>query len=257
MENNKLPSVFTISMFPSVSLDNEILLNSLLNVLEQIEQLIPTQWGPNEMTRLTYNKSDVLERVLASPFKDTEIYLHRTENLKYEGSFSLGYSFRSFLHFKFNSMPRTLWPLLFELSDSIAQIVKPRYGNTHIFWPSTVPWKTDQQRLHRWMNFCAQPAPVNFGPVGPLGLGHRTYFGEDIVELIGESSLLNTPAIVSENEWGGIQIDVVKEPWLSTPDQLLSAWLQSMNYLQETEVLAIPNFNLKDNRTVQFTVGDK
>lgn len=174
MTKTKLPTIFAISMFPSVSLQQEETLNHLLEVFEKYENSLPDHWGYDEMVRLQYSREEILEKVMLGQPKFTEIHLHRNSDVKYTGSFSLDISFRSFLHFKFNSLPKALWPTFFELSERLANIVQPRYGITHIFWPSVIPWQTDRQRLHRWMNFCAQPAPVNFGPIGPLGLGNRT-----------------------------------------------------------------------------------
>lgn len=47
----------------------------------------------------------------------------------------------------------------FELSDQIAEIVKPRFGVSQIFWKASYPWNTERERLHMWMNMSALPIP--------------------------------------------------------------------------------------------------
>ncbi|OAB37780.1 hypothetical protein [Paenibacillus glacialis] len=257
LDKKNLPKTFSISMFPTVSLENEQTLNSLLDVFELYNNLIPTHWGNNETIRLNYDKQEIVEQIVRKQPRFSEIHLHRTTEMKYNGYFSLdGSNFRSFLTFNFTSLPQAQWPILFELSERLAEIVKPRYGNTHIYWPSTIPWTTDLQKYHRWMNFSAQIAPVNFGPRGPLGLGLRTYFNNELVELLGRDVLQNMPALICEKEWGGVQIDITEKPWESSPDQLLDSWLKATDHLEATEILAVPNYS-KDKRTVTFAVNKK
>ncbi|WP_458121868.1 hypothetical protein [Paenibacillus sp. Z6-24] len=247
------PNLFTIAMFPSVKLREIDLLNKLLDIFEQYENFIPTHWGNNELVRLDYNRNDILNIISAKDIGISELYLYRNQSyIEYSGRFNLDLSFRSFFEFDFKKMATEYWHSFFEFSDQCAEILKPRYGIAHIFWPSVIPWETETERLQRWINFCSQPAPVNLGVSGPLGLSTRTYFGPDILTLIDQEILKNTPAIVNELKWGGICIDVAEKPLEVSKDDLLQKWDQAMNSFEENELFAVPKFNQKNCRSISF-----
>lgn len=250
LKNTKLPNIFVISMYPSVNLKNEQVLNGLLNALEMFEVFTPTHWGHSELTRLSYDRELLLEK--ASNENKSEIHIHRTTTVDYTGYFNLNRSFSAFFQMKFKSIPQHMWPQLFELSNYIAQEIQPRFGITHMFWPTEIPWQNERQRYHRWMNFSAQTAPVNFGTKGPLGLGNRTYLSHDVMDLFGEKVIQSAPVYVENLDWGGVFMDIVERPWEAAPDQVLDSWIKAMEHLQSTKILAIPEFNFNDKRTVTF-----
>ena len=79
-----------------------------------------------------------------------------------------------------------------------------------MFWSVSYPWNTERERLHKWMNMCAQPIPVRFLPSGPLGIGTRTYFSSHVLDMFDKELLVNSPAVVSELNWGGVCIDLLQ-----------------------------------------------
>ncbi|MDR9856635.1 hypothetical protein RJP21_23820 [Paenibacillus sp. VCA1] len=251
MIESNAPNYFSISMYPTEPLDNEEALSSLLKVFESNSKLVPQQWGNSELIRLDYNRNEILEKSLLER-KVSEVYLHRTSNIKYSGKFNIFTNSRSFLDFDFNkTMPQKFWSLFFQLSDQIAEIVKPRWGVTHISYSPTYPWKSELERLHIWLNLCSQPIPVRFLPNGPLGLGTRTYFGGHILELFGKDFLMNATGVVTELSWGGIRIDVSDNPWEVDLESFLEKWVALMNYLDSPKVMAIPSFD-EDQMGVTF-----
>ncbi|MCG7316171.1 hypothetical protein [Brevibacillus laterosporus] len=244
------PNLFTSIMYPTISLDESGVLKRILDVFESDEKITPTQWGDNETVKIDYDHSEIIDRVIEH--KASEIYLHRNKAVKYTGKFDTYFSPRSYLDFEFHkSMPKKFWPIFFEVSDQLADIVKPRYGVTHIFWPPSIPWETEHQRYHRWMNLSAAAVPVKFLPNGPLGVGMRTYFGGHILEMFGREFLGNTPAVVTELDWGGIRIDLIEKPWEADFNQLLENWFRVMEYLASSGVVAIPSFD-EDRMGVSF-----
>ena len=237
------PDFFSITMYPTVSFNEEEVLGRLLDVFESNEKFAPTHWGNSEMVRVEYNRQEILEKVV-SEHKVSEVYLYRDKSVNYSGSFEVNWSHRSFLKFEFHeSIPKKLWPAFFELSDQIAEIAKPSYGVTQIFWPLSYPWNTERERLQMWMEISSQPIPVRFLPNGPLGVGARTYFSGHILEMFDKELLQNSPAVVSELDWGGLCIDILNNPLESDSDTLLDNWLQVMKYLEPAQVMAIPSFH--------------
>jgi len=240
-------------MFPSISLKEEVSLERLLKVFESHEKFEPNKWGNWERARLDYNKSEIIN--LANLDKIDEVYLHRKSLIKYSGSFDLNWSSRSYLDFEMNkSTSQKYWSTFFEIFDRVAEIVKPRYGLTHITWDVVRPWTNEHERLKDWMAYASNPAPVDY-PHGPCGLGIRTYFGGDILELFDREIFKTIPAIVTEMEWGGIRIDLVDKPWEADPELLFERWLDAMKHLEPAQVFAIPQFDEENGRWIRFSAN--
>ncbi|MGG2017861.1 hypothetical protein [Bacillus sp. S10(2024)] len=237
------PNYFSISMYPTVSFNEEEVLLRLLDVFESNEKFAPTHWGNCETVRVEYNREEIIEKVI-SERRVSEIHLYRDKSVNYRGSFKVNLSHGSFLNFEFHkSITQKFWPTFFMLSDQIAEIAKPRFGVAQICWPVPNPWNTERERLQKWMNISSLPIPVRFLPNGPLGIGARTYFGGHILDMFGRDLLLNSPAVISELNWGGICIDLLKNPLEADGDILLDSWLHVMKYLEPAQVMAIPSFH--------------
>lgn len=127
------PNYFSISMYPTVAFNEEELLGRLLDVFESNEKFAPTHWGNSETVKVEYNRREILEKVI-SERRVSEVHLYRDKAVHYKGSFKVNWSHSSYLEFEFHkSIPKKLWSVFFELSDQIAEIVKPRYGVSQIF----------------------------------------------------------------------------------------------------------------------------
>ncbi|MFD1885221.1 hypothetical protein [Paenibacillus wenxiniae] len=253
-----IPNLFSIAMFPSVPIKDAGNLHRLLDLFENFKICPPTRWSNNEITSLEYDRNAISERALLNENRISEVYLYGKQgSISYSARFSLNVSFRSFLEIDCKRLPQTYWGDFFEFSDHIANIVKPRYGATHLFWPTAIPWQTERERLHSWMDFCAQPAPVHLGVNGPLGLAARTYFGTDILALLDDEILSQVNAKIVATQWNGIRIDVIPNPWSVDADELLNGWIHSMNAFDDAKLFAIPEFNNKSRRSVSFQPNEK
>jgi len=92
---------------------------------------------------------------------------------------------------------------MFDLSDKLAEIVKPSYGITHIFRPTPNEMDIRDKKSFLLMDYCAQPTPIDFIQSGPAGVAMRTYFSGKVMDLFGEDFFKKAPSIVSKAEWGG------------------------------------------------------
>ncbi|WP_433595193.1 hypothetical protein [Lysinibacillus xylanilyticus] len=246
------PELFSIIMYPTVSLNTEEKLGCIMDLLESNEKFTPTYWGNDERVKLKYNRDEIFEKVISEK-RVSELYFYRDKSVKYSGRFNVNWSHRSFLKFDFHkTMSSKMWPAFFELSNQLAEIVKPCFGITHIFWPSSYPWNTEQERLQMWMNRCSYPVPVKFLPNGPLGIGTRTYMGSHVLEMFGKDFLLKSPGVVSELNWGGICLDILEKPFEASAESLLNNWVNIMGYLDSAQTIAIPSFD-EDRMGVSFT----
>ena len=231
------PDFFLISMFPSVPLEQTEVLNQLLDVFESF--FAPTHWGNDERIRVDYNRAEIIERVS----RCSGIFLYRDKPAKYNGYFDTYLGLRSFLEVKFEkSLPHKHWPVFFEFSDQIAEIAKPRYGVTNIFWSSCIPWSNEIERLKRWIYSSSQPTPAKLVPNGPTGVGLRNYFSNDILGLFSKNIFNDIPAKITELDWGGVRLDLMDKPWEADEEKLLENWRNVMQHLETAHVLSIPQF---------------
>ncbi|MDN3362878.1 hypothetical protein QU577_14040 [Priestia megaterium] len=237
------PNYFSISMYPTVAFNEEELLGRLLDVFESNEKFAPTHWGNAETVRVEYNREEILEEVISGR-KVSEVHLYRDKSVHYRGRFEVNLNYGSFLKFEFQkSIPQKFWSDFFVLSDQIAEVTKPCFGVAQICWPVPNPWNTERERLQKWMNISSLPIPVRFLPNGPLGVGARTYFSGQVLGMFGKEFLLNTPAVVSELEWGGVCMDLLQNPLEADSDTWLDRWLHVMKYLEPAQVIAVPSFH--------------
>ncbi|UNL83216.1 hypothetical protein [Priestia koreensis] len=246
------PDFFTIAMYPTVSFNQQESLGRLLDIFESNEKFTPMHWGNDETVRVEYNREEILEKVVLER-RVSEVYLYRDKSVQYTGRFQVNWSHRSFLELEFHkSIPQKFWSAFFEISDQIAETAKPCFGVSQIFWPLAYPWNSEHDQLQMWMEISSQPIPVRFLPNGPLGVGARTYFSNYILEMFDKEFLLNSPAFVSQLDWGGIRIDLLDNLSDRDINTLLDRWLNVMDYLKSTQVMAIPSFD-EDRMGVTFS----
>lgn len=233
------PNLFRISMFPNVELKEQNL-KELLNIFDEDDKITPEQWGNDERVRLKYDKEEIIDKVSSESNKFDYIFLYRNKKvIKYDCWFSTKKVNRSYLKVEFSkNMNKKHWEYFFDVSDSIARITKPRFGVTTM-WSDEMLLKDDEEKaMFENMLMSRGPVPANFLSEGPLGVGLRTYFNEDIINLFGRDFLLNAPAYVEELDWGGIRMDLVEEPWNTEMDIVFESWIKVMDYLKEANVFS-------------------
>lgn len=245
---------FIINMFSTEKLGQEEKLNELLNIFELNKEFIPTHWGTNERVRLEYDREEILKKVLIEG--RTTIYVHRNKSPKYTGYFDTETDniYITFFNLEFNkSMAKKYRERFFNFADEIAKIIKPSFGVVSIVWDLPYGWNNEHERLREWMFYGSQAVPSKFFGYGPKGVAMKTYFSDDVVKLFTREMLLNSPAIVSELDWGGICINLSPKPWEEASDNLLQTWLDVMKHLEPAQVFAVPKFI--DNNQISFSAN--
>ncbi len=233
-------NIMLISLFPTQAVEGEQLAK-MLNLFEAEEKLMPEKWGSEERIRKAYDTREIQQQVkegieIGSRRFD-DVYLYRTKKLKYSGRFSTRLHLRSYL--KFTSRDKVKEEekkMFFELGDKMARLTKPKFGVSHILFGDSMGVENTIE--YELMEICGQPIPVEFLSYGALGVGLRTYFGEQFIECFGREFLLKAPAYIEELDWGGIRLDLIEEPWNIDRDQLLKKWREVMAYLDQKSVFA-------------------
>lgn len=238
-----------IRLFPTQAINGERLVE-VFNVFEAETKLQPEKWGHNERIRQIYNKEEIVTLVqegikTGKNIKDL-LFLYRNKKLKYNSFFSTRQYPGTFFDFVCKDKVREEeQKLIFELGDHIANIVKPIFGTTHILF---VESRIEQTMEYELLEICGQPYSAEFRSNGPFGVGLRTYFGEQLIEMFGRDFLMNTPAHVVGLEWGGIRIDLVEEPWKIDETTLMEKWKEVMAYLGQKDLFA--KYEIREDGTL-------
>lgn len=115
-----------------------------------------------------------------------------------------------------------------------------------VFHPDLSACWTAQRTQRPWENTLERDLAVivtgsylgSYHRLGPQALGTRTTFGPHYVEQFGRERLLSTPVHVTELDWGGIQLDLVEEPWTASMEDLVGAWRRGMEHLAPAGIFA-------------------
>ena len=236
--------------YPEESLTRENGAIALLDALEADSRLTPTSWGLDEREHNAYDRAQAERGGAVAVESHGDLHVRRDRVIRYSGYFSFGTP--PFLTLDIGKgLASSRWPDVEKLADRVAAGLRVRFAILHAFRPSPFPWTNEEEKLQRWLALAAQPVPVRFRPNGPLGLGARTYFGGDILQMFGEDRLLGTPGLTTKLDWGGVRIDLGADTWSIGLPELAVGWKKAMDHLEPCGALAAPIFE-DDKRTVEF-----
>lgn len=192
----------------------------LLTAMAAEPLLAPTHGSPDERKRIPYESESIVGAAERGP-----VELWRTQEPRYAGSLITNRDARNMLKLSFESPADNLLPAIFEGATRLANQIRPEFGFVHALWqrgPASEAYNFGYRLQARDLDKC--------------GLGNvyaRTWFGPYLVERIGKPLLLSLPQAY-EMLWGGIQTDLVLEPWLADFDVLSAAQAQVMKQLRST-----------------------
>ncbi|MBE9127621.1 MULTISPECIES: hypothetical protein [unclassified Coleofasciculus] len=222
-----MPDRVEIVVITKSSLRSSPGLEHLVNAFESVKEFVPTHWGVDERARNPYDRNEVLTTV--SDFK-TDFYmpgLHRGQSPRYKAYFSARNQGLNYVNVEFGSSLRQKdLPRVFALGDALAAELEAEFGLVHPVW------------LEGSQEYCAS-GKINADELQKYGLNPvcaRTWFGSHLVQLIGRERLSNSGAIIQDTPWGGIQLDLVQQPWESDVETLSSRQHEVMKHLQPSGV---------------------
>jgi len=202
----------------------------VLSALAAHKLFAPARWGLGEGADRPFNAEDVL-RVAQGESSQFTLQLERDERVKHSTLIRL--SRRPGLT---TELPPTTnvddWRHLFELGDPLTESYRPDIAWAHVFSNLSTPVSNEAERTQLRIDASVVGSGTAYDDEGPGGLALRTYLGPRFVEQIGKELLLSAPAHVSELPWGGVRIDLVKEPWRATQEELHAVWLAVTEHLK-------------------------
>ncbi|NFG40686.1 pentapeptide repeat-containing protein [Clostridium botulinum] len=240
-----------ISLFPKELLSNEENINSLLDLFENEEKFLPTHWGTFERPKFKYDRYEILNKVLNE--KKDMIFLHRNKAPKYTCYFDLSNKddLCNYFTVQFNNKtPKKYWDDIYEFSDKIAEVIKPRFGVSGLVYNAPIYIKSKLDELLNLMLYTSQESQADFPKCGVRGLGMKTYFGDSLLNLYGKDIIMDIPAVINRLKYGGVSIDLSENHWLEESEILFNSWKICMEYLNKFDILA--SFTAKESGCIDF-----
>ena len=212
-------------IFPGCTRDSAEL-ERVLMILESEPLFVPTHASPDERKRVPYDRAGAVD-AMAKRFGGLQLW--RTTAPKYGGSLSAMDQSHNALAFDFAAPFRAnQLPDLFDAATRIADALKPEFGFVHMFWR--------KQEDSEEYNYGAH---ISIRELATLGLNRayaRTWFGPDVARAVGEAELLALPE-TRRTPWGGIQLDLVAQPWTADLEALVRRQREVLDALRPLGVL--------------------
>jgi hypothetical protein len=222
-----MPDRVEITVITKSSLRSHTGLEHLLNAFESIKGFTPTHWGLDERAPNPYNRNELLATV--STFK-SDFYLpgiQRKQATRYKAYFSARNEGLNYVSVEFGaSLRQKDFRSVFALGDALAKELEAEFGFVHPVW------------LEGSQEYCAS-GKITADELQKYGLSPvcaYTWFGSDLVKMIGRESLLNSGAIIKDMPWGGVRLDLVEHPWESDVETLSSHQLCVMKNLESSGI---------------------
>jgi hypothetical protein len=213
-------------MFPGCTHDAAEL-ERVLIALESEPLLAPTHASQDERKRVPYDRAALV--AAATRFGGFELW--RTKAPKYEGRLTnLDQSHNKFHADLAPPLSASDVSNLFEATTRLAETLKPEFGFVHMLWKKREGSEDYNYGMRASVNELAR--------LGLNSVHARTWFGPDVVKAVGEEhflALLGTA--VQRTSWGGVQLDLVEQPWTADYETLYRRQREVLDALRPLGVL--------------------
>lgn len=197
-----LDTINLMQMFPGDTKDAATL-DRVLGALEQLPALTPTQASVDERKRLPYDKATSIDKVVST--LALALQLWRGQAPEYSGALSTRRASHNLFRADYaGPLDAARTREVFEAATELADVLTPAFGFVHVRSSS------DQESKH--YNRGVGITRKDLWRYGLAQVHARTWFGPDLVALIGDAPLLALPES-KRTVWGGIQLDLAPEPW--------------------------------------------
>lgn len=224
-----------LAMYPTISLDNEEVLDKFLELFEKNEELVPEKWGRNERTTIKYINEEVKKNALDENHIKKYLFLSRKKNISYLGWTSIENSTVSYLNFTF-IYPENKLQDFFDFADDMVELLNPRFCTAAIDNELITLKSETEKKLYSQMKSSKESLSATFFSDGPIGLSLRTYCDKHMIEYFGKEKFLNAPMYVKQMENGGVRLDLVEKPWNTDEKTIFEKWIKDMEYFKDVEL---------------------
>jgi hypothetical protein len=230
------PIRLIISIITAIDLKNKENASSLLAVFEAFPQLMPNRWAKDDQprSRKSYKREDLLQMIQTCWDQDVPM-IFGNKKLPYESFWGLTKSsdddFKSLNSFEWDLVVAPDfkdWHVISEFSQRLADVMQPQIGCINFIW--------EHPQVKDLISEIGRKTEIQRYGVPPIGI--RTWMGQHILSQITLERIRKSGAIIRETAWGGVELDLLEELWLSDFETLLQAKQSIMANLEPSGVFA-------------------
>jgi hypothetical protein len=198
-------------LFPiNTGMSQEI--SRVLELLEGEPLAAPTHASRDPQKRVPYDRTVLLQSLAGRPISG--LHLWRSKAPKFSNG-HLSANDRTHNHIRADyagaGLKQARIAELFATWTRLAEATRSEFGFVHCLF------KNDRSEAY---NYGVRVSFKDVRDCGFLKLYARTWFGPDLVAIIGQKRLLDLPN-TRKTSWGGVELDLVDQPWLADFDTLL------------------------------------
>jgi len=239
-----------VQMVGSRSLADKAVKNALLEVVLAHPKFVPEQWGYEERGGDKFEREAALNAV---PIPTMILSYRRRRGLRQELRLVLGK--RPTVNWEFEPPPPTeAWPEIFTIVEELAAAYKPDFAMVKAPVEMKLDLQDEESRNQYLMNNPGDCSPVWYREEGVAGLGVRTIFGPLTADQVERDRLrsLPSPAVVRDLKWGGVLVDLMREPWTRQMSGLRTSWLTCMKHLMPSNFFSTATLTPEDGVKVEL-----
>jgi hypothetical protein len=208
--------------------------DEILSLFESFPILFPKKWAEDDRarSRKPYKREALLAWVSStwdgnipmlfgqksSPYEAFWSMSSNRQNSDWEKLSSFWIDWHTPIDPKYTSV-------IFDFSSVLANILKPELGSFDLVF--------ENGNNHQLFSPLKDQDLQEYG-MPPIGV--RTWMGSHIISQIGLERIKSSGGVISETSWGGIQLDLVEQPWLADFDRLVAARTKIMAHLEPSGV---------------------
>jgi hypothetical protein len=228
-----LPDRVSLSFYTWHSFIEKANVLTFLQALSSVDDFVPTHFCVDDpedpkATFYPYTHQQFLDEIVSlDEYSDLPTLLRKKDPQYSAYHFSSGSNNLSRIDVDFdeNSQIKSLHQI-FEWSDNLALSVEAELAFLDPFWDNISYEYTHSRSLK----------PKEFQSYGLSSISARNWFGPHLVNLIGRERLYDCGGYVQDTAWGGIRLDLVKDPWLADAETLSKAQKVVKQNLESTGV---------------------
>jgi hypothetical protein len=220
-----MPDKILLTMITPAQLRSPRMLGPVLDAFEATARTTPTHWGPDERARNPYDRSELLSEVGATQDDAVVPGIARRKTPRFDAYISLGLGKLNYAEVEFGaSVSDADVKLAFTLGTALAASMKVEFGIVHPIW------RLGERSQHYSASGIIRPR--DFARCGPEALCARTWFGPQLAQLLDAKALRANGCAVRETSWGGLEVDLVEEPWTADFETLSARQTDVMTRLK-------------------------
>ena len=196
------PKYLELQLFTRRPLRQEPIAQQLVNLLESKPFLTPTKYGEDSPTKLPYIRKEFIKDYTT---KIAYNLLFRHEAPKYEMDLPTSSNHVDALYIHFEPTENHHVTGFYDVATGLAELLEPLFGTVQSNWSAK-----DSPEIFNYRQTGHLTRP-QFDAGGPAGFASRTWFGPELVGLIGKARLTALGQPLKWMNYGGVAVDVVED----------------------------------------------